>query len=688
MTKDKKEPATSSDYSTAKQNLNSLSMHVSAQVKSQKKNIQKIVDLDGSVTGSLTSNRSSAKNYMSKLEQGVYRIPKHPQIRTFRFLIFSLIVVASALLIFFGLNNNSVLNKIQGNVQVLSESTLRLFRIVDINRLTRTVALVAYGLLATDRFAEFAPGVDTRIIVLPSLSTSSSQLNDYNNEVRNSLHLISESLQKEFYSTEITYNDFTVNADGTIGYVNLGTANMFDLVTILVGASDSIVATGTADYSSLNFGDYDIDLIILNCLNELLVSGEEVLTILQQDNDQKFQAQINSYIAVTAIIGGICCLIFAYFYSLERTLLKKRDRIIDIFLRLDEKALESRTSMVHKFRISLEKDYFDVRKLDLSFGSAGSYPNMTAKKVAAKEFNIIKRKRANLTGLNLPVLTMNIYTITLLFLVLLAFLVSLVVTIEQSNSVTQKVEIMMQCNLNLYNINLAFSIMYEYVYSNKSSTVHNNPITDEWETSYAYISKSQSNFLNLINEDSSISSSEEVNQYIKGDLCELLYTESINGPCMTYGGGAFTKGIIGGVSMLVSTIGSVVQTFDSSSQSFTDMYNALDNQDLIGLDVMAAVYLFPGFEAIASFIKARILDNIGSAQTDFLIIVIIFIVLYIIIGYLLWKKVEFMFKRERGGWRKMIRLVPQTVINNNKMLKDFLLANSDGIMDSIKRHLH
>jgi len=282
---------------------------------------------------------------------------------------------------------------------------------------------------------------------------------------------------------------------------------------------------------------------------------------------------------------------------------------------------------------------------------------------------------------------MNIYMIVLLLLVLVAFLVSLVITIEQSNNVTNKVNIMMQCNLNLYNINLAFSIMYEYIYSNRSFTVHNNPIIDEWETSYAYISKSQSNFLNLINEDSSISSSEEVNQYIKGDLCDLL-PSTLDPICISYGGGAFTKGIIGGVSMLVSTIGSVIQTFDSSSRSFQDMYDALDNDDLIGLDIMAAVYLFPGFEAIASFIKARILDNINSAQTDFLIIVIIFIVLYIVIGYLLWKKVEFMFKRERGGWRKMIRLIPQTVINNNKMLKDFLLANSDGIMDSIKRHLH
>jgi len=65
----------------------------------------------------------------------------------------------------------------------------------------------------------------------------------------------------------------------------------------------------------------------------------------------------------------------------------------------------------------------------------------------------------------------------------------------------------------------------------------------------------------------------------------------------------------------------------------------------------------------------------------------LFILSYVVVGLSLWIKIQRLLKVQRNGWRRMIRLIPHNMFYSNKMLKDYLLTNSDGILESVKRHL-
>ena len=664
---------------SSKPQINSLSMHYSAHARKQKQKIEHIIDLDKSVNGSLSSNLSSAKNYISKLEQGVYSTPKHPQIKLLRVFVLLFAVLASGLLIFFGAKNTQTFHQVQGNINVLSDSTLRLFRIVEVNRLTRVFPLIPYGILSPQRFAFFAPGVDARTLILPLLIENTQELYNYNNVIMQSLNKIDKSLQSMFYDDQIPIRVLEIYSNETYGFGISGYANMFDIVTRMVAAVNKIIIT---PYDELYFDNEDISLIILNSLDGVLTSGEKVLNILKEDNERKLKGDTTNIIILTCFAVVLSSAIFGYFIWLEKELTKRRNRIIDIFLRLDERALETRTILVNKFCQALEKDQGN-NKISLRLDEGLS--SIDTRRISAKELNIYKRRKASSVGLNIPIIMMGVYMSILLSLIISAFFSILIMSLQQNSKIIDKIELMMNSNLNLYNINLGFSALYEYVYSNKSSSIRAHPIDEEWNHTFLFVQKSQSYFFNLMNSDR-IENSKEIEELVRGDLCKVFYNPDADLLCQSFSGGILTKGIIGGTSALTSTLKSCQESFERSSKDISAMFNILSDINLVQMDVIAELYLFPAFEKIDHLIKDQLLRNVDSFIINFVLMVALFILFYSIFGLLLWIRIQRMLKIQRNGWRRMIRLIPHNMIFSNKMLKDYLIANSNGVLESIKRY--
>lgn len=659
---------------SSQQQLSSLSMHVSHQNKLAKKELTHIVDMSVAPSSSL----SSTKYYISKLEQAVYAVPKTPTLQRLRIFAILFGIFAIACLVVFKTNNDSILSSLQGNIEILSSSTLRLFRIVETNRLVRFYALVTYGVLLPTRYSFISPGADARSIIDSSLTTTSEELANYNSEIRQSLYLIDKSLQGDFYSSLIPIYQFSPTYTSEF----VASSNMFDTAVEMVARASSVLHTS---YDQLTFANADIAFVILNSLNELLLTGENVISILREDNKEKLNKETELITALASVTTVFAVAFLLYFFWLEKHLIKDRNRIIDIFLRLDEKAVESHVSFLTRFEQTLEKDSIDTRKLNFRLNSM-TFSNL-AKKGGAKELGgIYRRKRASRTGVNRDIILLNLLMVISAVLIISAFFFSLLIVSDQNSSILQKIELMMDSNLNLYNTNFAFTCVYEYIYTNMSSTVRGMPITEEWDITLQSLSQAQEQFTNIIDPDSGINNP-TLTQLIKGSVCEVIGTSSgLKSFCNSFSGGILNQGIIGGTSLLILTIQRVKDAFDASAKSVQDMQNALADSVFVSLEVLAETYLFPAFEMIDSIIKDTLISDLTSFKGKFELAIILFIIVYIVILAILWWKIEVKFRATRNGWRQLFRLIPHNMVTTNKLLKDYLISHSNGLLETVKRY--
>lgn len=660
---------------SSKPEINSLSMAVSVPSPVQKQKFSNIAGM------SVTSNTSTLKSYISKVEQGVYAIPKTPKIEYLRYLLIIFLIVTSALLIGFHIKNTALLSVASQTIEMLSASTFRLFRIVETARMSQVYPFVESGLMSPLRYISVSPAPDARMVIEDLLEKSMDELSLYNNQVRNSLYILDDELQAKFYDEKMPVVE--MDASGVISTNR--TANTFDLCTDIVAAASRLLVT---PYSEATFQDPDFVLISSNTRNDLLLSSLEAINIQRQDLEQRSQDEIDVIIIVAALIAFSSLFALFIFFWLLRIVVKNRNRITDIFMRLEVKSIEMKMTSVGKFCTALEKNHMNTKALNTNL-NMNIFIGLPAKKETVKTSGLYKRRKADSKGINISIVTMSVYGVFLMVLVFSAFFFVLALVLNQNAGIIKKTNLMMDSDLTLYNIDLLYASLYPFIYLNMSTTVYNRPITETWDELFTQVTQAQNNFVQLIDPKEGIGNIPELELIIKGSLCDAIENDPAYYPyCESTAAGALLKGVIGGTSLLLSILQRIKESFEVSSRTFPDMVKALGDPEFINLEIIGELYLFRAFEQIDALIKSQVKTDLENYKSEIGLAVAIFIIAYILSGLLLWWKVENRFRVERSGWRKMMRLIPNQMVMTDKLLKDYLINNSEGILDSVKRSFH
>ena len=625
------------------------------------------------------SAASSVHNTYPKLEQAVYSLPPDNSTRALKlasgFFLFSCVIF---LIVFFSITRNN-LNSIDVNVSLLSFASLRTSKILEVNRAARMLSLYSAGLVDKDRYHPYG---DTKsnlqALLLSKLRTEQSDLSVYNNIVRVALDRIKPSLYSQFFTGAIPVNEVDGNTETLY-------TNTFDLATSLSVRAKVLAGTPpekiTVDDSNMNF-------ILNNTLNDLLISSERITRIVLDDNDYclNFIEHIISYfIGECCLLGVIMLLIFVY---KQYKVLGSRNRLIDLFLRLNEDDLSRNLNRVRIFRSELENSGLNFKSLDINDlieDSPLTKEKSDKLKRKSRTFRM-RRKEVDKNGLNTQSIKAGFLFMVLISLAVSPFIYLSIVINVKKEQITREITTFIKINTDLYDLNMLSSAIYEYIQFDGTTKLRNQPIGSSWTGIISSVSNSQS-FFSQLKETETIKSKDgvrELNMLVGGDLCNALNLSASQ--CSSVLNGPLNQGIVGLNSYMMMGLEVVKDRYDSD-KSLLGAQAALKDVDLIKMEVIYPIVTLPAYAKLSDILKTQINTEIAGASDLLKTLLIISVVAYAVLGYLLSSSIWVIIEDERVKWRKLVRKIPFNMIISNKMLKTYLEKECSHILGSIKRYL-
>jgi len=184
--------------------------------------------------------------------------------------------------------------------------------------------------------------------------------------------------------------------------------------------------------------------------------------------------------------------------------------------------------------------------------------------------------------------------------------------------------------------------------------------------------KAANRFLDsLKNIDSSLS--EQVNAFYVGDLCHSFFTGSSE--CKTIGGGVVTRGIEAIQSYMISNLVASKLRYDKSDKTSQAIQEIFGYQSFVDADRIYSHYARPAYNAFVDLLKTNLQDHIKKIQSNFITLIIVFVVVVDVVLLLIWREIEKSMKRERIHIRRMLRMVPTNYVMTNKIFRGVLIRD-------------
>ena len=200
------------------------------------------------------------------------------------------------MIVYYLITTKANMNRLRSNVEVQKYSTQKLYLIVQMNRKARIINTIERGLAPNNRFTS-----DDTAASLNDLLTVGNDLSYYNSEIRLSINKIDKSERQRFYG-KIPITDR--EDPTTTRYLN-----SFDTSTEIVNSAFRLnsLLPGAPTYDNA-----DLMFIIRNTLNSLLISSEDVTTILLDDNQISLQKIENTVLVLMILTVVIATIIFIF----------------------------------------------------------------------------------------------------------------------------------------------------------------------------------------------------------------------------------------------------------------------------------------------------------------------------------------------------------------------------------------
>ena len=286
------------------------------------------------------SANSTTSNEIAKLEQAVYFIPEK---RFKKWIILGVnlcYVICLLLLSFYFRDIETNLNTIKGNTAMLNIGSFRLNRLLEFKRVANLMILYKHGIINDNRFLVNAVP-NFRLNVLYVAGVEQLELLEANNRLRKYLNNTSHDLQNQIFNNMVPmkrYNDED-NEEEILFLNTLDATN--ELVTRMARVSKLI--------SAFSVDNSDVDFIYNNVLDEMILSSEDIYTILVQDNNQNISQTRNSGIILMVGALMVSVLLCAFYFYELKTYFTQRESFLNIFLRLDENEIDKNLVPVRNF---------------------------------------------------------------------------------------------------------------------------------------------------------------------------------------------------------------------------------------------------------------------------------------------------------------------------------------------------
>jgi len=288
-----------------------------------------------------------------------------------------------------------------------------------------------------------------------------------------------------------------------------------------------------------------------------------------------------------------------------------------------------------------------------------------------------QKREANMKNIN-KIQTIIFGLGFILFLLFLTpFLDTLILILNQTSIIRNKISTLFEVSNSLYEVLLLSVSFYQYIRTDGDSLLRNKPIGEEWERLYKKIADSQSFLLKLLIANQREKTCNQaiidtLDTLINGDLCTVPGFESIAPLCSLYPDGLVSKGIQGINSYTLYTLRNLKDEYDFSQKTFDDAFRVFSHDELIDLELVLSSHQQLAYTLLFDTLQGCTVEEIDQVRESLSIRLGIYVTIMTLLSSLflisLVKKIEL----ERVGWRKIFRQIPMEVIVKSKILKHYL----------------
>ena len=289
-----------------------------------------------------TTSLASSKHAKSKIEFATYAIPSNPILRALKYIVYAFLFLCIAFIVSFILKEQSNLQVVKGNIDILRYCNIRLTRIIGIKRGINYFPMYQQGIITEKRYLIYGVANFLTNTITATL-TAEQELSSANNLLRSALNQTQPDLQKNFYNTLVPLK---LNNTGSLlpDYLY---RNTFDaVIEIMVRA----IKISTMQLEEFKNPVDEVSFIFENGFNDLLLTSENINSLMVQDSDSRFHEMNKQNLAELLAVIVIGILLLGSLARRQLDAIKGRNRIIDMFLRIEEKQVDQTLSEVKFFK--------------------------------------------------------------------------------------------------------------------------------------------------------------------------------------------------------------------------------------------------------------------------------------------------------------------------------------------------
>ena len=159
-----------------------------------------------------------------------------------------------------------------------------------------------------------------------------------------------------------------------------------------------------------------------------------------------------------------------------------------------------------------------------------------------------------------------------------------------------------------------------------------------------------------------------------------MVTAQVGDPCDKILGGLARKGVKAAYDYGMYWMDLIVSNFEASGKTKLDSIKALNLTEERQFEMLGILYVRAAMEKISNRMEAQLQKDAEKGIHLILVVVIVYVVIYATVVLVVWHKIQKIFSAQKVKWRRLFKLVPESIILPNKALTLYLLQNRNKLL--------
>jgi len=442
--------------------------------------------------------------------------------------------------------------------------------------------------------------------------------------------------------------------------------DIFEFTNIIMAKSAKISKTQRANMSSVK---EEIDFSLMNIPNGYTIQMTTLYDSLTDDAENRLDAStalVWIFFGIIAFFGVAGIFLLGKFMM---SLIKKRNTLIEVFLRIEKNDIEDILSIIKAYRDRYQEGLKSNEPFLEFLVSRRSKMSILGEKHQKQKVKTYRRRLANMAGIDKWAYYTFFWIILWSGIFLTSFGLLKVITSQQDKKLIEQFNNLVEVNKKTVLLYTIPNMLTYHLITNGFGLVSYGPVGFVLDFLYED-AKSSETFLHHIYE---ATTNDTVKALLNGNICKQVQFSFINNVCPQLLSGVLTQGLIKTSAYIFGYIRRTKDLFDNSNRTFEMQRLILNDTGNLQVELAVATYLFAVFSRIEYGLEQGIIKTLTNMENQLLAFIIPTIIFVVIAGSIMWYAMSRNLDLALKTWKDLAKMIPYQAISNIKALQNCLL---------------